>query len=355
MRRSRRCDVASRTTCRTPWQRRPHASRAVSSRRVTSTPASPRSAFPPHRIEPVGEIDGVEWFNDSKATSPHAALTAIRSFESIVLIAGGRNKGLDLGSLATEWARVRSVVAIGESAGEIEAAFAGVRPVVRAASMAEAVARRTGRRPRRRRRPALARMCQFRLVPRRRLPGARRGLPPARRRTRDRPERPDRPARPWCLHGRTDVSATAPSITVRRRQAAERAAALRRHPTGRTAPAEMRPPPTTFYVIALIVTVFTMLGLVMVLSASSIRLFHQGESPWRTFNRQVVWAVLGTVALWICARVHYQSWRRFVVPGLAICHRVDAAAVRTWRRPAGERRQRLGVAWVAQPPAVASS
>lgn len=111
-----------------------------------------------------------------------------------------------------------------------------------------------------------------------------------------------------------------PSIAVRRRQAADRAAALRRHPTGRgvATAREHRPPPTTFYVIALVVTVFTMLGLVMVLSASSIRLFHQGDSPWRVFNRQVVWALLGTVALWICARVPYQSLRRFVVPGLGI-------------------------------------
>jgi UDP-N-acetylmuramoylalanine--D-glutamate ligase len=95
---------------------------------------------PPHRIEPVGTVDGVEWYNDSKATSPHAALTAIRSFESIVLIAGGRNKGLDLSSLADESRRIRSVVAIGEAAGDIEAAFAGRCPVVRAeSSMAEAV------------------------------------------------------------------------------------------------------------------------------------------------------------------------------------------------------------------------
>jgi UDP-N-acetylmuramoylalanine--D-glutamate ligase len=94
---------------------------------------------PPHRIEPVATIDGVQWFNDSKATSPHAALTAIRSFDSIVLIAGGRNKGLDLSSLGSEIDRIRSVVAIGESAADIEAVFAGRRPVERASSMAEAV------------------------------------------------------------------------------------------------------------------------------------------------------------------------------------------------------------------------
>ncbi|MBI5090731.1 MAG: UDP-N-acetylmuramoyl-L-alanine--D-glutamate ligase [Actinobacteria bacterium] len=96
--------------------------------------------LPPHRIEPLGTVHGIEWFNDSKATSPHAALTAIRSFQSIVLIAGGRNKGLDLSSLAGEADRIRAVVAIGESAADIEAAFAGTRPVEVATSMAQAVA-----------------------------------------------------------------------------------------------------------------------------------------------------------------------------------------------------------------------
>lgn len=113
-----------------------------------------------------------------------------------------------------------------------------------------------------------------------------------------------------------------PSIAVRRRQAAARAAALRDVRAGAFGESDLamgrdhRPPPTTFYVIALVVTVFTMLGLAMVLSASSIRLFHSGESPWRLFNRQVVWAVLGAVALWVCARVPSTSLRRFVRPGL---------------------------------------
>ncbi len=104
-------------------------------------------------------------------------------------------------------------------------------------------------------------------------------------------------------------------IADRRRQAAERAAALRRHPSGRSRSVRPTgPPPTTFYVIALVVTIFTVLGLVMVLSASSVRLFHAGESPWRLFNRQLVWACLGAVALWICARVPYTFWRRLVTP-----------------------------------------
>ncbi|CAB4878379.1 unannotated protein [freshwater metagenome] len=95
---------------------------------------------PAHRIEPIGEAGGVRWYNDSKATTPHAALTAIRAFDHLVLIAGGRNKGLDLASLAGEPARMRGVVAIGESADIVSSAFAGLCPVRRADSMAEAVA-----------------------------------------------------------------------------------------------------------------------------------------------------------------------------------------------------------------------
>ena len=51
----------------------------------------------PHRVTLVGEAGGVRWFDDSKATAPHATRAAVRGFPSVVLIAGGRNKGLDLG------------------------------------------------------------------------------------------------------------------------------------------------------------------------------------------------------------------------------------------------------------------
>ena len=93
-----------------------------------------------HRIELVGEFDGSLWYDDSKATSPHAALTAIRAFEDVVLIAGGRNKDLDLKQLATEPARMRGVVAIGDDARLVSDAFSGICPVVTAESMKDAVA-----------------------------------------------------------------------------------------------------------------------------------------------------------------------------------------------------------------------
>ena len=94
----------------------------------------------PHRVELVGEAGGVRWYDDSKATAPHATIAALSGFPSAVLIAGGRNKGLDLGELAQLAPSLRAVVAIGDAAGEVEAAFAGHVPTVTAGSMDEAVA-----------------------------------------------------------------------------------------------------------------------------------------------------------------------------------------------------------------------
>jgi UDP-N-acetylmuramoylalanine--D-glutamate ligase len=94
---------------------------------------------PPHRVQFVGEADGVAWYDDSKATTPAAVLAGISGFGSVVLIAGGRNKGLDLSALAGTTPPVRAVVAIGEAAREVRRAFAGRAEVVEAASMPAAV------------------------------------------------------------------------------------------------------------------------------------------------------------------------------------------------------------------------
>ena len=94
----------------------------------------------PHRVELVAQAAGVGWYDDSKSTTPASVLAAVAGFDSVVLIAGGRNKGLDLSVLAKAVPPVRRVVAIGEAAGEVEAAFAGQVLVTRAHTMAEAVA-----------------------------------------------------------------------------------------------------------------------------------------------------------------------------------------------------------------------
>jgi len=82
-----------------------------------------------HRVQRIGSTGGVEWYDDSKATTPHAVLTAIAAFRSVVLVAGGRNKGLDLSVLGGAVPPVRAVVAMGESAREVAEAFAGRCPV----------------------------------------------------------------------------------------------------------------------------------------------------------------------------------------------------------------------------------
>ena len=101
--------------------------------------AAARARGLPHRVELVGEAGGVRYFDDSKATTPASVLAALQGFDSVVLIAGGRNKGLDLRPLADEADRLRAVVAIGEAAPEVVAVLEGVAPVTVAASMAEAV------------------------------------------------------------------------------------------------------------------------------------------------------------------------------------------------------------------------
>jgi len=81
----------------------------------------------------------VRFYDDSKATTPGAVLAAVEGCAPAVLIAGGRNKGLDLSVLRRAAPRLRGVVAIGEAAEEVAAAFTGLVPLMRATSMADAV------------------------------------------------------------------------------------------------------------------------------------------------------------------------------------------------------------------------
>ena len=95
-----------------------------------------------HRRTVVGTWDGVTWIDDSKATNPHAAVAAISAHPSVVLIAGGRNKGLDLRPIV-EMPGLRAVVAIGEAAQELADA-GGPRLVHIASNLPEAVATADG-------------------------------------------------------------------------------------------------------------------------------------------------------------------------------------------------------------------
>jgi len=67
-----------------------------------------------HRRSVLTRSDGVTWVDDSKATNPHAALASVRAHESVILIAGGLAKGIDLSPMAEEL-NVRLLIGIGEA------------------------------------------------------------------------------------------------------------------------------------------------------------------------------------------------------------------------------------------------
>ncbi|MGQ0849454.1 MAG: UDP-N-acetylmuramoyl-L-alanine--D-glutamate ligase [Actinomycetota bacterium] len=91
-----------------------------------------------HRRQTVATVAGVTYVNDSKATNPHAALASIASFRTVVLIAGGLAKGLDITPLAAS-PNVRFLVAIGE-AGPALVAHSPAGQAELVSSMSEAVA-----------------------------------------------------------------------------------------------------------------------------------------------------------------------------------------------------------------------
>ncbi|MDG5767394.1 UDP-N-acetylmuramoyl-L-alanine--D-glutamate ligase [Balneolales bacterium ANBcel1] len=96
----------------------------------------------PHRLQKVREMDGVAWYNDSKATNVNAVWYALSSFQRpVVLIMGGRDKGNDYSELHQEIRKkVKSVIAIGEGREAIREQLDGVAPVIRFAdTMQEAV------------------------------------------------------------------------------------------------------------------------------------------------------------------------------------------------------------------------
>ena len=97
-----------------------------------------------HRIEPCGSVDGVGYFNDSKATNVDAVLVALKAFpgQPVNLLLGGRDKGTDLAPLVEACkGPVARVFAYGEAAERFCAAFeASGIPLQRAAGMREAFA-----------------------------------------------------------------------------------------------------------------------------------------------------------------------------------------------------------------------
>lgn len=99
-----------------------------------------------HRLEFVREVGGVTYINDSKATNVDSVWYALQSFTApLIVLIGGRDKGNDYARLE-ELVRthVKAIVAIGESAEKVHAAFHAVVPVEKAATMKDAVSTAAG-------------------------------------------------------------------------------------------------------------------------------------------------------------------------------------------------------------------
>ena len=101
-----------------------------------------------HRLEPVADVCGVSWFNDSKATNPDAVFKALTAFgdRPLTVLLGGRNKGNDLCPLAVAIAgRAKAAVLFGEAGEELAEAFLELDVhVVRVAGLPDAVSAAAG-------------------------------------------------------------------------------------------------------------------------------------------------------------------------------------------------------------------
>ena len=85
----------------------------------------------PHRIAHVAHVGGVEYVDDSKATSPHAANVSLAAYDRIVWIAGGQLKGVDVNDLVAAHAhRIKAAVLLGADRAELAAALARHAPDV---------------------------------------------------------------------------------------------------------------------------------------------------------------------------------------------------------------------------------
>src|SRR3954469_17359028 len=98
------------------------------------------------------------------------------------------------------------------------------------------------------------------------------------------------------------------SIALPRKQARTRGAVRAVRPTWTTG----------FSSPLTVVVVLDIVGLVMVLSASSVHDLRVYHSAWYSFIRQTVYVTIGAVVLIVCARINYKFWRRWSVPMFAV-------------------------------------
>ncbi|MGK2950454.1 MAG: putative lipid II flippase FtsW, partial [Acidimicrobiales bacterium] len=90
----------------------------------------------------------------------------------------------------------------------------------------------------------------------------------------------------------------------------------RRHPTAR--PVEPPPRSRTFVALLGVIVALNLLGLLMVVSASSVSAFDTYGSSWYVASRHLVWLFVGAAACVAVLRVDYHRWRRWARPALVV-------------------------------------
>jgi len=96
--------------------------------------ALPKFKSLPHRLEPVAQINGVSWYNDSKATTPEGAIAALEAFDQpIIIIAGGYDKNLPFDELGRKIAvKAKAAILLGQTAQKIAVAIRNANMSLRA-------------------------------------------------------------------------------------------------------------------------------------------------------------------------------------------------------------------------------
>ena len=112
-----------------------------------------------------------------------------------------------------------------------------------------------------------------------------------------------------------------PGDQGRRDKAPAAGAGAPRRPTatGRGSAAMLGFQPAGFVLLLALVAVLVVIGLVMVLSASSVEALRQYGSSWFFFKRQLLWVTLGSTAMAVTMRVDYRRWRPVAGPLLVVC------------------------------------